>query len=180
KTKLRLEWLQGQVICSPGVRSCGETPDLSLFLGEIGFRFVELRPVGSWTADFGELGVKRLRVACIAGGLRGASGAQKAIEPVWRILQDGFVFGEGIGGTLEFEEHVREHFARRDADGFAVVLFLMVGGSAQLLKSLVWFPLSEGQPGFSLAEVRGFFVSDAVALFSRSLLTVSYKLRQFF
>src|SRR5206468_2688187 len=113
KTKLRLEWLQGQVICSPGVRSCGETPDLSLFLGEIGFCFVELRPVGSWTADFGELGVKRLRVACIAGGLRGASGAQKAIEAVWRILQDGFVFGEGIGGTLEFEEHVREHFARR-------------------------------------------------------------------
>jgi hypothetical protein len=56
-------------------RSRGETPDLSLFLREIGFCFVELRPVGSWTADFGELGVKRLRVACVAGGLRRAGGA---------------------------------------------------------------------------------------------------------
>ncbi len=81
---------------------------------------------------------------------------------------------------LEFEQHVREHFARGDADGFATIFVLTVGGSAQLLKSLVWFPFGEGQPAFGLAEVRGFFIRDLVALFSRALLTVGYELRQFF
>src|SRR2546430_14612993 len=78
-----------------------------LLLREIGFCFVKLRPVGSCTADFGELGVKRLRVAGIAGGLRGASGAQETVGAVWRILQYRFVFGKGFGGVLGFGRHGR-------------------------------------------------------------------------
>src|SRR5438093_13526216 len=148
-----------------------------LLLREIGFCFGELRPIGSWAADFGELGVKRLRVA---GGLRGASGAKQTVEAVRRILQNDLVFGKGLGGTLEFEEHVREHFARGDANGFAAILVLTVGSGAQFLKSFVRVPLREGQPGFGFAEVRGFFVRDTVALFARALLTAGNELRQLF
>lgn len=47
----------------------------ALFLGEIRFGLGELRTVRACAADFGELGIKRLRSAGIAGGLRGTSGA---------------------------------------------------------------------------------------------------------
>jgi len=94
KTKLRLEWLQGQVsaasvtrdvaTCSIVLRACsGEKSELSLFLGEIGFGFGELRAISTRSADFGELDVKRLRTSCVAGGLRGARGAQQAVKAVW-------------------------------------------------------------------------------------------------
>src|SRR5207247_5059571 len=108
-------------------------------------------------------GVKRLRVACVAGGLRGASGAKQTVEAVRRILQNDLVFGKGFGGTLEFEEHVREHFARGDVDRFAAILVLMIGGSAQFLKSVVRFSFSEGQPSFGFPEVSGFFAGEAIA-----------------
>src|SRR5947207_3630054 len=151
-----------------------------LLLREIGFCFVKLRPVGSCTADFGELGVKRLRVACVAGGLRGASGAKQTVEAVRRILQNDLVFGKGFGGTLEFEEHVREHFARGDANRFAAILVLTVSSGAQFLQCVIRFPLGKSQPCLSFAEVGGFFAGNAVTLFSRALLAFGNELRQFF
>ena len=95
KTKLRLEWLQGQVsaasvtrdvaACSAGLRAfCRRSiRELFSFLGEIGFGFGELRAISTRSADFGELDVKRLRTSCVAGGLRGAHGAQQTVEAVW-------------------------------------------------------------------------------------------------
>src|SRR5258708_31638845 len=55
----------------------------------------------------------------------------------------------------------------------------MAGGGAQLLESFIRFSLGEGQPGFGFPEVRGLFVRDAVAFFSRALLAFSDELREF-
>src|SRR5258708_31062017 len=55
----------------------------------------------------------------------------------------------------------------------------MAGGGAQLLESFIRFSLGEGQPGFGFSEVRGLFVRDAVAFFSRALLALSDELREF-
>jgi len=133
-------------------------------LREVGFRFGEFRAVGARRTDSSKLDVKRLRATRVASCLRGARGAQKTVEAVRGILQDRFVFGEGIGGALEFQEHVAEHFTGGDADGFAAVFILMVGGGAQLLESFVRFSLGECQPGFGFAEVGGFFGGGSVAL----------------
>ena len=110
-----------------------------LFLREVGFRFGKLRPIGTRITHLGEFGVERLRSTRVAGCLCRASGTQKTVEAVGRILQDRLVFGDGFGWTLEFQEHVREHFAGGNADGFAAIFVLTAGGGAQFLDSFVRF-----------------------------------------
>ena len=86
-------------------------------------------------------------------GSGGAHRAVKAVKTVGGKLQGSFVFGEGVGGSLEFHEHVGEHLARRDTDGFAAVFVLMVGGGAQLGEGFVGFSLGESEPRFGFGNI---------------------------
>src|SRR5258708_15754523 len=78
--------------------------EFALFLGEISLGFGEFGAVRACAADFGQLGIKRLRSTGIAGGLRGTSGTYQPLKAIRRILQDGFGFGERFGRALEFHE----------------------------------------------------------------------------
>jgi len=74
---------------------------------------------------------------------------RRASKRFGEFLEVRLVFGDGFGRTLEFQEHVREHFAGGDADGFAATLVLMVGAGAQFCESFVGFSFGEGQPRFA-------------------------------
>src|SRR6266478_10143686 len=99
--------------------------------------------IGTGVTDLGEFGVERLRAPGVTDCLGGARGTQKTVKAVRRILQHRPVFSEGFGGTPDFHEHVREHFARGNADGFAAIFVLTVGGGAQLLESVLGLSLGE-------------------------------------
>src|SRR5260370_326505 len=142
------------------------------------FGLSEFRAVCAGRTNLLEFGVKRLGLASIAGGPGGASSAQQAIEAVRRILEGRLVFGQSFSRTLEFKQHVRQHFARGDAHGFSAIFILTISGGAQLLKSFVRFSVGEGQPSFGFPELGGFFGRDAVALFSRALLAAGHELRE--
>jgi hypothetical protein len=77
KTKLRQEWLRGQVpqpqkywLCYVG----RATESDSLFFGKIGFGLGEFGAIGTRGTDLRKFCVKRLRAAGVAGCLGGARG----------------------------------------------------------------------------------------------------------
>src|SRR2546422_795007 len=102
----------------------------------------------------------------------------KTVKTVRRILQGGFVFRKGVGGALEFEEHIGKHFARRDADRLAAVLVLMIGGGAQFLESFVWLSLSEGHPSLRFAKIGRLLRGCAITFLARTLLALGDELRE--
>ncbi len=57
-----------------------DTQNEALFPGEIGFGLGEFRSIGGCAADFRQLGVKRLRIACVASCLGGTSGTEKTVK----------------------------------------------------------------------------------------------------
>ena len=137
-----------------------------------------MRAVGGRGAHGSELRIERLRSSGVAGGLSRASGTQQTIKAVGGELQRSFVFGQGVGGTPEFEEHVGKHLARRDADRLAAVPVLVIGSGAQFLESIVWLSSSEGQPSLRFAKIGRLLRGCAITFLARALLALGDELSE--
>src|SRR5690242_1764027 len=101
--------------------------------GGIGFGGAEFGAVGGGRADLDEFGVVVASGSGVSGGARGFGGSEERVETVRRVFQSGFIFGEGVGGAVKIEEHVGEHFASGNGEGFVALLVLAVGGGAKFV-----------------------------------------------